>query len=135
VNIPVDLGLDDAWRLVGTMSKISDLAIEQEIQIENMIQYADVCILIEKIIVAYPDLGRAKALELALMEHMSIEKAISKANIILFKEIAELFEPQSGGPCFEAYLNLKLTNPDLIIAKEAILEEHERQEYETGQGP
>ena len=117
------------------MSRTGDWAIEQEIQIGNMIQYVDVCILIEKIIVAYPDLGKSKALTISLMEHISIKEASSIAEMLLFKELAELFEPQSSGPCFEAYLNLKLTNPDLIIAKEATLEEYERSEYEAGQGP
>ena len=131
----MDSGLTDAWRLVRTMSKISDLALEQEIQVENMLHYADTCILIEKIIDTYPNLEKTKALEIALIEHISIEKATSKASTFLFKELAELFEPQSSGPCFEAYLNLKLTNPNLIIAKEATLEEYERREYEAGQGP
>ena len=91
--------------------------------------------LIEKIINAYPDLGKSRALELALTEPISIEKATNKANMILFKELAELFEPQSSGPCFEAYLNLKLINEDLSIAKEAIVEQYEREEYEASQGP
>ena len=117
------------------LGKMSDLALEQEIQIGNMLQYADNCILIEKIIVAYPDLRKSKALAISLIDHISIEKATKKAFLNLFKELAEIFEPQSSGPCFEAYLNLKLTNPDLIIAKEATLEEYERQEYEAGQGP
>lgn len=117
------------------MGKMSDLALEQEIQIGNMLQYADNCILIEKIIVAYPDLEKAKALTISILEHKTIKDATKEARIILFKELAELFEPRSSGPCFEAYLNLKLTNPDLIIAKEATLEEYERQEYEASQGP
>ena len=131
----MDSELTNAWRLVGTMSKIKDLLIEQEIETENSISYADSCILIEKIINAYPDLGKSRALELALIEHISIEKATNKANMVLFKELAELFEPQSSGPCFEAYLNLKLINEDLSIAKEAIVEQYEREEYEASQGP
>ena len=131
----MDLGLDDAWRLVGTVSKISDLAIEQEVQFENTLHYADTCILIEKIILAYPDLGKSKALAISLVDRVSIKEAIPIAEMLLSNELAELIKPRSSGPCFEAYLNLKLTNPNLIIAKEALLEEHERQEYEAGQGP
>jgi len=117
------------------MNKLKDMLIDQEIETENAIYYADSCILIEKIINAYPDLGKSRALEISLLDHISIKEATKKANTLLFMELAELFEPQSSGPCFEAYLNLKLTNPDLIIAKEVTLEEYERQEYEAGQGP
>ena len=131
----MDSGLTNAWRLVGTMSKIKDYLIEQEIEIENSISYADSCILIEKIINAYPDLEKAKALTISILEHKTIKDATKEARIILFKELAELFEPRSSGPCFEAYLNLKLINEDLSIAKEAIVEQYERQEYEASQGP
>ena len=120
---------------VEDMSKLSDLAIEQEVQIGNMLHYADTCILIEKIMLAYPDLLKSKALTIALVDCVSIKEATTKAQTFLFKELAELIKPRSSGPCFEAYLNLKLTNPNLIIAKEATLEEHERQEYEASQGP
>ena len=135
VNIPVDSELTNAWRLVGTMSKISDLAIEQEIQFGNMLHYADNCILIEKIMLAYPNLLKSKTLAISLVDRVSIKEATTKAQTLLFKELAELIKPRSSGPCFEAYLNLKLTNPNLITAKEALLKEHERQEYEAGQGP
>ena len=117
------------------MSKIKDYLIEQEIEFANTIEYADNCILIEKIMFAYPDLGKSKTLAISLVDHVSIKEATTKAEMLLFKELAELIKPRSSGPCFEAYLNLKLTNPNLITAKEALLEEHERQEYEAGQGP
>ena len=36
MNIPVDSELTNAWRLVGTMSKIKDLLMEQEIEKKNI---------------------------------------------------------------------------------------------------
>ena len=117
------------------LGRVKDMLIDQEMDFANTLEYMDNCILIEKIMLTYPELKKSKALAISLIDRVSIKEASPIAEMLLFKELAELIKPRSSGPCFEAYLNLKLTNPDLIIAKEATLEEYERQEYEAGQGP
>ena len=117
------------------MGKLKDLMLEQEYEETNALHYADNCILKDKILKQYPDLEKAKALAISLVEHISLKEATKEANMLLFKELAELIEPQSSGPCFEAYLYLKLINEDLSIAKKEITDLNDRREWENGQGP
>ena len=120
---------------VEDMNKLKDLMLEQEYEERNGFHYADNCILIDKILNQYPDLEKAKALTLSLVKHISLKAATKEAKRILFMELAELIEPQSSGPCFEAYLYLKLINEDLSIAKKEITDLNDRREWENGQGP
>ena len=120
---------------VEDMNKLKDLMLEQEYEERNGFHYADNCILIDKILNQYPDLEKAKTLTISLLEHVSLKVATKEAKRILFMELAELIEPQSSGPCFEAYLYLKLINEDLSIAKKEIAELERRREWENGQGP
>ena len=126
---------DWRWQWGNDMNKLKDLMMDQQEELGVMLQYADSCILIEKIIDAYPDLEKSRAMELCLLEHLSVKMATHRARMTLFRELAEILEPSSGDSCIEAYHNLKLTNPNLIIAKEAVFEEYERQEYEDSYAP
>ena len=122
------------------LGKLKDLMLEQEYEETNALHYADNCILIDKILKQYPDLEKAKALAISLVEHISLKEATKEANMLLFKELAELIEPQSSGPCFEAYLHLKsITDTkitdDLTIIVEDLQKYRERKEWEAGQGP
>ena len=97
--------------------------LEQEYEERKGFHYADNCILIDKILNQYPDLEKAKALTLSLVKHISLKAATKEAKRILFMELAELIEPQSSGPCFEAYLHLKSITDTKITDDLTIIEE------------